>query len=385
MPKKEAVNKFWKFVNINDEETELQLYSDIADSKSTNWFSGEEGDEVTPKSFKEELNAVLSNNICVRINSNGGSVFAAAAIASNLKELQAKGKKVTCKIDGICASAAVIVALSCSHISIANGAYMMIHKPFNFMYGYYNADDMEKASNALNKIQQGIVEAYIERTGLSEKECNKLIDKETWFTAKEAVENGFADEILYVTPDDKDDDTEVMNNIRSAFVASACVADYKQVPKALKEAFENKKTVKEGESHMEVKNYEDLKTAYPELVSNAENKARDEGVEAGAKSERERIKEIDNLAGKIDNATLNAAKYGDVKMTADEVIVKAFKENKMLNSGYLNAAKEDTETCNEVEGDGIEEDGKKKDEKDEEEAKNFLINTAKNCRNGGKR
>lgn len=372
MPKKSnKINKFWNFVNINEDETELQFYSDIADSKSTDWFTGEKGDEITPKTFRDELKAVQSNNICVRINSNGGSVFAAAAIASNLKEEQEKGKVITCKIDGICASAAVMVALACSKISIANGAYMMIHKPFSFLYGYYNADEIEKQANALNKIQEGIVDSYMERTGLSEKECDKLINKETWFTAKEAVEKGFADEILYVTDEEQSEDNEqVINKIKTAFVASACVSDFTNVPKALKKAFENKKTLEEEKGLMEIKNYEELKSAYPELLSNAENKA--------AEAERNRLQAIDKLAGKINNTLLNTAKYGDVKMTADEVIVKAFKEDKMLGNGYMNAAKADADENDKVKGEAEEEE-KTKDE-EEKEVQNMLNSLAKNCR-----
>ena len=376
MPQKNKFNKFWKFVNLNDDETELHLYSDIASRQSEDFWTGEKGDEVTPKLFREELSAVTSKNICVRINSNGGDVFAAQAIATCLKECSANGKTVTCKIDGICASAAVMVALACEHISIANGAYMMIHKPFSWMCGYYNADEAEKQVNALNKIQEGIVDAYVARTGLNEKECNKLINQETWLTAKEAVEKGFADEIMFVDGNEEENEETAMNRIKTAFVASAAASDFTKVPKALKKAFENKNLKEEGEKPMEIKNYEDLKTAHPDLVTNAENKAR----ENGEKSERERLQALDNLSGKIDAALLNEAKYGEKKMTADEVIVKAFNENKMFNNGYMNAAKNDAEENDEVKGEADEDESKNEKE---EEAKNAFLNIAKNIRNNG--
>jgi hypothetical protein len=150
------------------------------------------------------------------------------------------------------------------------------------------------------------------------------------------------------------------------------------VPKALKEAFENKKNLKkEGENPMEIKNYTDLVAAFPDLVQNAENKARDEGM----KAERERLKAIDELSGKISNTLLNEAKYGDTKMTADAVIVKAFKEDKMLGKGYLNAVEEDTKDNDKVDSGAVEEDEKPKDE--EEEMKNYLVAQAKNCRKTG--
>lgn len=371
--------KFWKFVNLNEDETELQIYSDIASRKTSDWWTGESNDEVTPKQFLAELKEVKSNNICVRINSNGGDVFAANAIATALEEAVNSGKCVTCKIDGICASAAVRIALACSKVSIANGAYMMIHKPSNGLCGYFNSDEMRKHADTLDSIQRGIASVYAEKTGLSEKECEKLMDKETWFTAEEAVEKGFANEILFVGGEgDEDNSEDVLNRIKNAFVASAATCEFTNVPKALKKAFENKTNlIKEGDEPMEFKNTTDLRTAYPDLVSSVENKARDEGVEA----ERARLKEIDGLAGKISNTLLEEAKYGKVTMTAEQVIVKAFKEDKMLGKGYLNAAEEDTEDNENVEQNVVEEDAATPNE--EEETKNYLVEQAKNCRKTG--
>lgn len=380
MPKlKISKDKFWKFVNLNDDETELELYSDIA---SESWFE----DSVTPKLFISELKAVNGNNICVRINSNGGDVFAANAIAVALEEAANNGKNVTCKIDGICASAAVRVALACGKISIANGAYMMIHKPANVLWGYYNADDMRKLADTLDTIQSGIVDAYVARTGLTEKECSKMMDKETWFTAKEAVEKGFADEVLFSNGEADNDEGATIDRIKTAFVASAVASDYSNVPKALKEAFANKQTKKEEEGNpMEIKNYEDLKAAYPDLVANVENKAKSEGIENAVKAERDRMQALDNLAGKIAPELINEAKYGEKKMTADEVIVKAFNEDKMLGNGaaYLNAAKADAEETEKVDGEASG-DEKTQAEKDEEEAQNLLAEAVKN-RFGGKK
>lgn len=130
---------------------------------------------------------------------------------------------------------------------------------------------------------------------------------------------------------------------------------------------------------MEIKNYEDLKTAYPDLVANAENKA----IENAVNAERERMQALDNLSGKIADELINEAKYGEVKMTADEVIVKAFKEDKMLGNGsYMNAAKADAEETEKVDGEAEEE--KTKAEKDEEEAQNLLMTAVQNRFGGNK-
>ena len=370
-------NRFWNFVNLGNDETEVQIYGDISSRKSVDFWTGEKGDEVTPNDFLKELEEVTTNKICFRINSNGGDVFAANAIAIAIEELANAGKEIACKIDGICASAAVRVALACPKVTIAKGAYMMIHKPMSGMCGYYNSDEMRKKASTLDTIQSGIVSVYSERTGLSVKECEKLMDAETWFTAEEAVEKGFANDILFV--DEVEENTEeVLDKIKNAFVASATMCDPTKVPKALKEAFDNKNTKnEEGKNPMEFKNITDLKNAFPDLIANAETEARNKGAE----EERARLKAIDGLAGKIDNTLLNEAKYGATKMTADEIIVKAFKEDKMLGKGYLNACEEDTKDSDKVKVDG--EDDETKDETEEEKVTDSLVNIAKNCRKAG--
>ena len=102
--------KFWKFCNQAGNKVELLLYGDIS---QTSWW----GDEVTPKQFAEELAGLGAlDEITVRINS-GGDVFAAQAIGNQLEQHPAA---VTAKIDGLCASAATIVACHCGKVIAAN-------------------------------------------------------------------------------------------------------------------------------------------------------------------------------------------------------------------------------------------------------------------------
>lgn len=369
---KNKLYRFWDFnaLDDNSDTTELMLYSDIADRQDYNWWTGE-ATAVTPKAFKDEMNAIESNNICVRINSNGGSVFAASAIATMLRDAQANGKTVTCKIDGVCASAAVIVALACGKIMIAESAYMMIHDPMNELWGLYNATEMREMADVLDTIKAGIVAAYVTRTGLSEKECEKLMTKSTWFTGKEAVEKGFADEIMFEANGEA-----VENNLRNAFV-NFVASNETKLPKALKRVLD-KKT--EGENtNMEYKNYSELKTAFPDMVDKAEKEIRDSAIAEATKAERDRLKAIDALAGRIDGAVLDEAKYGEKPLTADEVIVNAFKENKMIAGSYMNAAKADAEANKGVKGEA-EEDEKTDEEKADEEAVNALNTACKNVR-----
>jgi len=78
-------------------------------------------------------------------------------------------------------------------IVMPRNAKMMVHKCWSLAIG--NADDMRKVGDDMDKIDESIVAAYVDKTGKNEKEIRKLMKAETWMTAEDAVELGFADEI----------------------------------------------------------------------------------------------------------------------------------------------------------------------------------------------
>lgn len=177
--------KFWNWVKNEGEETRtLYLSGEISDET---WF----GDEVTPKMFKDELMAG-SGDITLWINSPGGDVFAAAQIYNMLMDYPGR---VTVKIDGLAASAASVIAMAGSQVEMSPVAMMMIHNPITVAIG--DSKEMQKAIDMLAEVKESIVNAYEIKTGLSRNKISRLMDAESWFNAKKAVEMGFADSILY--------------------------------------------------------------------------------------------------------------------------------------------------------------------------------------------
>ena len=160
------------------------------------------GDEVTPKLFKDELN-MGKGPISVWINSPGGDVFAAAQIYNMLRDY--KGH-VTVKIDGLAASAASVIAVAGDTVLVSPVAMMMIHNPATVAMG--NTKDMEAAIAMLNEVKESILNAYVDKTGLSRNKLSKMMDDETWFNAKKAVELGFADKVLFDKEEEKEPDKE---------------------------------------------------------------------------------------------------------------------------------------------------------------------------------
>lgn len=177
------MRKFWNWVN-NEEGRTLYFDGYIAQDS---WFD----DEITPKQFKAELTAV-DGDVSVWINSPGGDVFAASQIYNMLKEYPSK---VTVKIDGLAASAASVIAMAGDEIHMSPIAMMMIHNPSTVVFG--EASDLKSGIAMLNEVKEGIMNAYEVKTGLSRTKISNMMDAETWFSAKKAVELGFADKVLY--------------------------------------------------------------------------------------------------------------------------------------------------------------------------------------------
>ena len=214
---------FWKFKNSADGAAELLLYGEISDAS---WY----GDEVTPKKFAEDLAACGGKDLTVRVNSPGGDVFAAQAIYNQLK---AYTGNVTVKIDGMCASAATVIACAGETVIMPSNTIYMIHNPKSAMLGYYDAVQLGKASDRLASVKQTIVNVYMARVGntLSEVQVKHKMDAEEWMTADKAKEYGFVDEITDEIPIENrwEDNLLIVNSVSCKLDRFENVADLRAI------------------------------------------------------------------------------------------------------------------------------------------------------------
>ncbi len=175
------------------DEAEVLVYSEISNDK---WW----GDETTPGDFDKALKEARKNGaskLNVRINSGGGDVYAAVAMRSMI--INAGFDSVRVMIEGLCASAATLFAtVPNAHVVIAEGSMFMIHNPMTITWG--NADEIMKTVDRLHKLEDQFHQMYSAKTGESEEQIKEWMDAETWFTAKEARERGFCDELLASEP-----------------------------------------------------------------------------------------------------------------------------------------------------------------------------------------
>lgn len=143
------------------------------------------------KEFVAELGKVKSKTLNVEINSPGGDVFAGLAIYNALKS---SGKEIVVKVMGVAASAASLIAMAGDKIVMPKNSFMMVHNPWSFAMG--NADELRETANTLDKIGASLKATYASKTGMSDEDLTALLAKDTWLTADEALEMGFATEVI---------------------------------------------------------------------------------------------------------------------------------------------------------------------------------------------
>jgi len=138
--------------------------------------------------FVKQLDEIGGEDIDIFVNSSGGDVFDGYAIYSAIARYEGK---VTVHVDGLAASAASYCILSADEVLMSPSALMMIHKAWVFANG--NADDLRNTAETLDKLDADIVGIYAKKTCKQRDEILEMMEAETWLTADEAVDMGFAD------------------------------------------------------------------------------------------------------------------------------------------------------------------------------------------------
>jgi ATP-dependent protease ClpP protease subunit len=105
--------------------TEILLYDEIGEDP---WF----GTGVSAKQFVEDLNAIETDEIHLRINSPGGNVFEGVAMLNAVRRHKAK---VTVFVDGLAASAASVLAMGGDEVVMSRNAELMIHDAWGIAIG----------------------------------------------------------------------------------------------------------------------------------------------------------------------------------------------------------------------------------------------------------
>lgn len=188
-------------METNDDTTDLYIFGDIT---SYDW------DEKDKSAYGivKELQDITSDRINVHINSYGGEVAEGLAIYNTLKNSKAH---ITTYCDGFACSSASVVFMAGDERIMNSASLLMIHNAWTFARG--NSKDFRKQADDLDKISNALINAYMSRINIPENELKDLMDNESWITADDAVEKGFADKVN--EPDENGIAASAMNEIRS--------------------------------------------------------------------------------------------------------------------------------------------------------------------------
>ncbi|KRN77592.1 head maturation protease, ClpP-related [Weissella minor] len=163
----------------------LEIKGTIVDDE-TAVMARQSGKTVTsPADVKQALANEEADSLDVFINSGGGDVMAGSEIYATLRTSE---KNINVKVVGLAGSAASIIAMAGNSVAISPSAFIMIH----------NASTRNASSDAfLETINQGMLNVYALKTKLERQEIENMMSQETWMTAGQAVNLGFADSMMF--------------------------------------------------------------------------------------------------------------------------------------------------------------------------------------------
>lgn len=340
MPMININRPFYTMATIENNEAEITMYGEIVEQRPRDWWGDEvEGQFIIAEEFLEDLKQVEGcTAITIRMNSGGGDAGASIMIHNRLRDLSAKGVKLTCIVDGIAMSGGSLIMCACDTVKVNASSLIMIHKCWSFLFGGYNADEMRQMADANDAYDKAQAAIYVRKTGESETKILHMMADTTYLTGKEAKEKGFADEVLDEEPLQiaaSADGRTLYVGQRAMHLAPGMFAP-DSIPTVEAGAVPvetniETQTVDEGGKPMAT-TLEELRAESPALVAEAESAASASAVQA----ERSRLQEIDAVAGLFSAEMVNEAKYGENACNAQELAYRAAQAAVANGQQFLN-------------------------------------------------
>ena len=322
-------------LSADNSEAEIMLYGQIIEDMPENWKFSKE--DKSAADFDKAIKSVKESGakkLTLRVNSPGGIVTEAVAMRSIL--CAAGFEKISIRIEGLCASAATIIAtIPGAHVQIAPGSEYMIHNPWTIDWG--NAEQFEHTAQHLRAEEATTRAFYARKTGQTDKRIKAWMDAETWFTAEDAVKNGFCDELLA----EGDDGTGKIAACVPPRIMSAMKAMYRNIPSTLSvredpapqtnvsntEPVVAAGVVPENTQTQEETSSMDIANMTPEQLRSENASLYDSIMQAGGAQERQRLQDIDDLTPAGYEAMAREAKEnGTSAMDYHKAIIKAQRE-----------------------------------------------------------
>ncbi|KAB0577317.1 ATP-dependent protease ClpP protease subunit [Fusobacterium naviforme] len=395
---------FYNMASENFDTVEITMYGDIVQEQPRDWWTDEPipGQWIALDTFMDDLERISGyKNIRIRMNTYGGDCVAAFVIHNRLRELSREGANLTCIIDGVSMSAGTVIMSACDRVLVNPNSLIMIHKCWSYLFGGYNADELEELARQHAKYDQAIITTYTRKTGLSATVLSHMMSDTTYLTGKEAVEKGFADELI--------EDAEPLDIAASAdgrilfcrdrqmhlapgMFAPDSIPTREEAPEEPDAHEETEVTPGDsqpvdntpntpGESGSEEGGHnmtlDELRAQDPELVAQIQTEAANAATEA----ERTRLSDIDAIANQFTDEMVADAKYGENRCSAMELAYRAAQQAAAQGRRFLASAEADADESNADEIEAApapaEETGAETDEEKQAKADAFFANAMK--------
>lgn len=302
------MSKFWNFA---ENECGVDLYiKGVIDDDNNQWMYDWLGQVCTsPTNFRNELSKYAGKTVNVWIDSYGGDVFAGTGLYDALMNHKKTGSKIVTKGEKVF-SAATLPFMAGDVREMSPGGIFMMHNPLTDVQGY--ASDLRKTADVLDVVKESILNVYQTTTGLPRDVISDLMDKETHMSPQDAVKNKMATAVI----ESPGNSPLGIFNINKLAIMNAANISKKGIIRAI-ENFDLLPKEGREEDNMDIKNVEDLKKAFPDLVKQIESP---QTVDDAVKAERKRITDLDKIDDSANEALhkiVNHAKENG--QTADEI------------------------------------------------------------------
>ncbi|MGI6691089.1 MAG: Clp protease ClpP [Christensenellales bacterium] len=343
----------------NGKTAEITMYGTIVRQQPKSWWTGKpiEGNFIILNDLLEDLKKLEGvEHLTIRLDSLGGDAYASITIVNRLRELKCKK---TIQVDGVAMSGGAMILCSASNpgdkVRINPGSLVMIHKCISLLLGYYNADNLRDQANSQDAMDKAQVAIFKEKCGLDDEELMTMMSRETTLTGAEAVDKGFADELIEnaqtVELAASADRSVLFVNGVPNFMHGMTIPDNIPVSPAA-QAADDIQTPQEdqnkGGNQVMARNLEELRTENPELAESIMAEARaavaaegDTAATTAVQAERQRLAEIDEISALYSADIVQAAKYGDNACSAQEMAFRAAKEAAKNGQDFLGNLKAD--------------------------------------------
>ena len=344
-------------INVMEKAAELTMYGEVVETQPRNWLTGEflDGQFIVLKDFLEDLKELKGiRNLTIHLNSVGGDAYSSLAIHNRLREMSNNGMKITCNVDGVAMSGGSLIMCAADTVRVNPSSIIMIHDCWQFIWDCANASDLRKMADEMDVINNSQAEIYTRKTGKSLEEIRDMMKTETYMSGRQALEHGFADELI-----DNAEDPEISvsadKQILFAHGRRMRIAAMGKLPDGIK-VIETEPETDGGDNNLpddsgkkaEVTHmtFEDFRKENPEAAEAAIAEAKasvshDDAIAQATAAERQRCQEIDELNGVFDAETIFAAKYGENPCTAQEMSFRAAQEMAKQGRSFLNQMKAD--------------------------------------------